>query len=218
LLWDELFAHIVSGARETVESGKAVAGSAGIVKKTNLSGRTYNHAVNSPVGRLTHALFQILWDMKPNVGVGIPIPIRVRLECLLAQSGDVKDHGLAEMTARLSGLYQLDAEWTKQHLLFRFDPNHVDAEPAWSGYTAHSHLAGHELFAEIKEQLLRIFPCFSLWYADDSALRHWITALIWYRYMHQDGAGMLVMPRRVTRCSRRRPPDDSMRRGSWCAS
>jgi NAD-dependent SIR2 family protein deacetylase len=186
-LWDALLKHLVSGGEKAQESTEGDTFSGG--KPQHRSRRTYSHAINSPVGRLTETLRNILADFKLAVGAGIPAPIRTRFEKLLSAPGEVRDYSLSEMTSCLNGLHSLDPQWTEEHLLPRLDPLDADAEPAWSGYTFDHSLASPALFARLKPHLLGVFRHLAEWRWDDDPLRHWTEVLIQYCYWHHNGGG-----------------------------
>ena len=77
-LWDALIDHFFALGPEGSLSGLGDVSVAG--KPLNRSRRTYDHSINSPIGKSAEALFDILNDQKKTQGQGIPADIRERLK------------------------------------------------------------------------------------------------------------------------------------------
>lgn len=184
-LWDRLLEHFRVGGEAAAESG---VGETYIgAEPQHRSRRTHEHAINSPMGRLTQTLLKMLGELHPTAGAGLPESIRSRLSAQLATPGPARDYSLSVMALDLGWLHFVDPQWARVHLLPLFDPAGVDAEPAWSGYTYDQNRASPELFERLKPHFLAVFPWLSRWRWDDGALRHFIELLVVYCYWHQNG-------------------------------
>ena len=108
-LWDALIDHFFALGPEGSLSGLGEVSVAG--KPLNRSRRTYDHSINSPIGKLAEALFDILNDQKRTQGQGIPADIRERLERLFDAPGEGADHAICATTIRLRWLHYVDPNW-----------------------------------------------------------------------------------------------------------
>ena len=95
-VWDEINEHYFRAGPEITKSA--------IVEMTNPSDtqkrsrRSYDHSINSPVGRMTETLLDMIGDLKQGRSEGIPIALRSRLERLLNAPGEGSDHAVCAMT------------------------------------------------------------------------------------------------------------------------
>jgi hypothetical protein len=156
------------------------------------SRRTSEHALNSPVGRITDKLLDLLGDSAPSPGAGIPVEFRSRLERLLTAPREPRDHAICEMALRLTWLHQVDPQWTQENLFTRLDPSGEDAEPMWSGYSYDSYQASPAMFGRIKAHFLQVFGWLPKWRWDDAALRHFAEQLVIYSFRNTNGGAYLT--------------------------
>lgn len=186
-VWDKLLDRLlVAGDSATASSlGDTSIGG----RPQHRSRRTSEHAVNSPVGRMTGTLIDMLSDLQLGPGAGLPPNFQSRLERLLSAVREPKDHAISRMTSRLTWLYQVDPQWTAATLLTRLDPAGEDAEPAWSGYTYDRYQAGPALFTIIKPHFLQLFSCLPKWHWDDTAAHHFAELLVMYCFWNENGGG-----------------------------
>lgn len=184
-LWDQLLDHFRAGDATAEERGVGDSYISG--EPQQRSRRIHEHAINSPIGRLTQTLLKILAELHPAAGAGLSDAIRSRLSARLSTPGPARDYSLSVMASDLGWLHFVDPEWARVHLLPLLDPAGVDAEPAWNGYTYDQNRASPELFALLKPHFLAVFPWLCRWRWDDGALRHFIELLVVYCYWHQNG-------------------------------
>jgi hypothetical protein len=176
-LWDKLLEHLSTNADEAAESALGDTSIGG--EPHGRSKRTHEHALNSPLGRLTRTLLTILVNTNPAAGGTIPDAIRSRLTELLASSRAGRDYSISEMTSSLTWLHHVDPDWAKEHLIPLLDPTGPDSEPAWSGYQF-DRQAPPLLFALVKPYLLNLFPTLSKWRWDEGAIRHFSELVVVY--------------------------------------
>jgi hypothetical protein len=167
-IWDSVASGLLAGGSETLQSGIGDVFIGG--KPQNRSRRTYDHAINGPLGVLADTLFEILGDRAPSAGAGIPQDIQERLERLFSAGGEGADHAICETAVRLNWLFYLDPNWVAAKLIpmFSFDSN--QAEPAWNGFLHNNNLGVPELFELLKPHFLRVFELTSVWHWDDQAV------------------------------------------------
>jgi hypothetical protein len=169
------------------EASRSAIGDVTLAGKTLVrSRRTYDHAINSPIGHVAKALFTILDGFRLAAGAGIPREIRCRLERLLQLPGEGADHAVCETALRLRWLFSIDSSWTRARIVPLLDPGHAFAEPAWNGFLQDSQLAGPELFALLKPHFLRAFESASAWHWDsDTAFNRLVERLVVACYWKQ---------------------------------
>lgn len=95
-----------------------------------------SHAINSSMGRLAEAFFALLFSRALKVASKIPPDLRPRLEQLLTPGAAIHRPARVIAASRLSYLFAVDAEWTKQALIPSFDwqLDAVEAAAVWQGY------------------------------------------------------------------------------------
>jgi len=148
------------------------------------------------VGKTTEALAAILNARKLPEHAGLPQEFSTRFDRVVASPGEGSDHAVACLAIRLPWLNYIAPDWAKARLLPLFAADHPAAEPAWNGLLHSQHIPRPELFAEVKMQLLSIFPGIYVWKWGSSGLErahHWVAqTCIWYheddRYISYDEA------------------------------
>ncbi|HFF4635023.1 TPA: SIR2 family protein [Yersinia enterocolitica] len=80
------------------------------------SRRTYEHAINGPVGKFAQALFQAIPGEEAKAGSLIPGSIKSRIESLFTAPGEGADHAIAITARNLNWLMFIDPDWTKERL------------------------------------------------------------------------------------------------------
>lgn len=184
-LLDDLLNRLLTGGGAVTESGIGNTFEGG--HRVTRSRRTYAHAFSAVVGKTTEALASILNARKLPKDAGLPAEFSTRFDRLLASPGEGSDHAVACLAIRLPWLNYIAPDWAKARLLPLFAADHQAAEPAWNGLLHSQHIPGPELFAEVKFQLLSIFPRIYAWNWDPSDLKrahHWVAqTCIWH---HED--------------------------------
>jgi hypothetical protein len=166
-LWDKIlekYAALDAAVTQSAIGDVSIGG-----ESLGLSRRTYEHSINSPIGRMTETLFELLDKLKPDKVSKIPDDFKNRLDYLLNFPGEGGDHAACEIALRLRYLWYLDPTWVKQRLLSLFEPLADKAEPAWNGYLHDNHLVPPDLFALIKRSFLDIYEHASQWHWRDQA-------------------------------------------------
>ena len=159
LAW-AVYDHIVDG----ILSGKAGAANSGLGeihqggKIIQRSRRTFDHAINGPIGMCAESLFRAVPGDKQDACSLLPEHIKSRLETLLIASGEGSDHAASIACARLSWLMFVDPTWTKERLLPMLAFEHPASEPAWNGFLHSGRPPSPQLAEAIKPLLLGLFP------------------------------------------------------------
>lgn len=181
-LLDDLLDRLLKGGREVNESGIGDTLEGG--HRVTRSRRTYAHAINGLVGKTTEGLAAILDARKLPEHAGLPEEFSTRFDRLLASPGEGSDHAVSCLAIRLPWLNYIAPDWVKARLLPLFAADHQAAEPAWNGLLHSQRIPRPELFAEVKNQLLSIFPRIYAWNWDPSDLERahdWVAqTCIWH--------------------------------------
>lgn len=155
-VYDHIVDSILRDGAEAVKSGLGEAYQGG--KVIQLSRRTIDHAINSPVGRFTAALFNAVTGKKQEAGSLIPGYIKSRAERLFAAPGEGSDHAVSIASSKLNRLMSVDPDWTTERLIPMLTFKHPASEPAWSGFLHCGRVPCPPLSEIIKPLLLNIFP------------------------------------------------------------
>lgn len=155
-VYDHIVDGILRGGAEAVKSGLGEVYQGGKVIK--LSRRTFGHAISSPVGRFTAALFNAVPGKKQEAGSLIPSYIKSRVERLFAVPGEGSDHAVSIASSKLNWLMFVDPAWTKERLIPMLTFEHPASEPAWNGFLHCGQMLRPPLSEMIKPLLLDIFP------------------------------------------------------------
>jgi hypothetical protein len=160
-LWDAMSAALASSGPEATQSGIGDTSVGGV--SLRLSRRTYDHAINGPVGFLTRAALAVFAARTPTSGTGVPEDIRQRLDAALTAPGEGADHALSILTGDLAWLDYVDPNYVRAQLAPRFDPATPNAEPAWSGYVHNGQPVRPGLFKMLKPAFLKAFTVAGDW-------------------------------------------------------
>ncbi|MFN4310076.1 MAG: SIR2 family protein [Ferrovibrio sp.] len=161
IIWDSVVERFLS-ADETATSsslGDTLIGGTPL----NLSRRTYDHALNGPIGQMTGVLLKILSDLDLKRDAGIPIEFQDRLAALFKCPGEGADHAISTVTAHLLWLNHIDHAWVKRTLVPLFDVNNKFSEPAWNGHLHAAVPPEPKLFGLLKKDFLKLFSFIQTW-------------------------------------------------------
>ena len=117
------------------------------------SRKTFDHAINSPIGDATELLLDLLSSQSPEKGSGIPPEIKSRLERLLDAPGEGADHAVCIVARQLNKFNDIDPEWVRTTIVPWFNLEHPASESAWNGFPS-DRLPEPELFSLIKSDFL----------------------------------------------------------------
>ncbi len=160
-IWDAVVENFSESEGAATKSSLGEMSVGGVPVKR--SRRTYEHSINSPIGRLTETLFDILIELKAGKETGIPISISARLEKLFSMPGEGADHAVCECGRQLIWLNYLDEAWCRKNVLPFFEVTNHFAEPAWNGYLHDNRMASPRLFATLKPNFLKLFRLVREW-------------------------------------------------------
>ncbi|WP_421937284.1 SIR2 family protein [Phenylobacterium sp.] len=160
-LWDAVFSALVAGGPPATESSIGDSTVGGVSQR--LSRRTFEHAINSPVGNLVEGLTSILSARQLPEASGIPADIRQRFDAALAAPGEGADHAVNLLMAQLPWLHYLDPDYARLVLAPLLGVGASTAEPAWSGLLHYPEPLSPSLFSKIKAGFLDAFRVIADW-------------------------------------------------------
>ena len=189
-VYDHIVDGILSGGEEAGESGLGVVRQAGEI--INRSRRTYDHAINGPIGMCADALYHAVPGETQDAGSLIPDHIKTRVERLFAAPGEGSDHAVSITTSKLNWLMFVDPGWTRERLIPMLTFEHPASEPAWNGFLHSRRVLWSPLAEAIKPLLLELFPWVELfaWNRDVSKVAaEWLGCM---RVFHPNEPGGLT--------------------------
>lgn len=155
-VYDHIVDGILSGGADAAKSGLGEVHQGG--KIIQRSRRTYDHAINGPVGMCAGALFLTVPGEKREAGSLIPDHIKSRVERLFAALGEGSDHAVSIASSKLNLLMFIDPVWTKERLIPMLSFEHPASEAAWNGFLQCGQVPTQPLAEIIKPLLLSLFP------------------------------------------------------------
>ncbi|WP_085717674.1 SIR2 family protein [Pseudomonas sp. B28(2017)] len=164
LVWDKTIELFNVAGDETLKSSIVSIRRAGVELPYSVPIR--ESAQNSPLGRMTEALFSVYSRHKLKSGEGVPPELKVRLELLLSTKSQYLSHAVHQIAVRLDWLFWIEPEWVKRNILPLFQSGNDFAEAAWSGRLFDSRHFRPELFAEIKRSFISLFDNIQRWQWD----------------------------------------------------
>ena len=155
-VYDHIVDGVLSRSPDATESGLAEIHQGS--KAIQRSRRTFDHAINGPIGECAEALFQAVPGEKQEACSLIPDHIKSRIERLLAAPGEGSDHAVSVSTAKLNWLMFVDPAWSEEHIIPMLAFEHLASEPAWNGFLSSGRVPSPSLTEIIKPLLLDLLP------------------------------------------------------------
>lgn len=155
-VYDHIVDGILNGGIDALNSGLGEVRQGG--KVIQRSRRTFDHAINGPLGMCACALFHAVPGEKQEAGSLIPDHIKSRVERLIMAPGEGGDHAVSITTSNLNWLMFVDPGWTEERLIPMLAFEHPASEPAWNGFFHSTQLPSQRLAEIIKPLLLGLFP------------------------------------------------------------
>lgn len=155
-VYDHIVDGILSGGADAAKSGIGEVSQGG--KVIQRSQRTYEHAINGPVGMCVEALLHAVSGEKPEACSLIPDHIKSRIERLFEAPGEGSDHAVSIASRELNWFMLVDPAWTEERLIPMLAFEHSASEPAWNGFLHGEQVPLPSLRAIIKPLLLDLFP------------------------------------------------------------
>jgi hypothetical protein len=174
-VFDAISALYLSGSGEKVKSGIGHTSVGGVVQ--NRSEVSISKTINSPIGKLTEAL----WTFLPkNASSKRPMPTKIgkRLTALFQAPGDGGGHALCFLTSRLGWLDYCYRQWMSDEIIPTFSLSHPLAEAAWHGFAYNQHWPSQATLQLLKEPLLEVLRGQMDWTLDASEKQNHVSRLV----------------------------------------
>ncbi|WP_322629991.1 SIR2 family protein [Halothiobacillus sp.] len=163
-VYDHIVDGILSGGAAAAKSSIGEVRQGG--KVIQRSRRTFDHAINGPVGMCTEALFHAVPREKQEAGSLIPDHIKPRVERLFSAPGEGSDHAVSIMSSKLNWFMFVDPAWTEERLIPILTFVHPASEAAWNGFLHSGQVPWPPLTEIIKPLLIDLFPRIEGFYWD----------------------------------------------------
>jgi hypothetical protein len=174
-VYDHIVDGILSGGADAANSGLGEVLLAG--KVIQRSRRTFDHAINGPIGMCAVALFHAVPGERQEARSLIPDRIKSRVERLFTAPGEGADHAVSITASKLNWLMFVDPSWTQERLIPMLAFEHPASEPAWNGFLHGGRVPWPPLAEIIKPLLLDLVP--------------WVEKLSWDRNVSEVAAQWL---------------------------
>lgn len=155
-VYDHIIDGFLTAGADTTRSGFGEVHRGG--KVIQRSRRTFDHAINGPIGMCVGSLFHAVPGEVQEAGSRIPDYIKSRVERLLVAPGEGSDHAVSITSSKLNWLMFVDPTWTTERLIPMLTFDHPASEPAWNGFLHSGHVPELPLATVIKPLLLHLFP------------------------------------------------------------
>jgi len=155
-VYDHIVDGILSAGADAANSGLSEVSQGG--KAIQRSLRTFDHAINGPVGMCVEALFHAVPGEQQEACSLIPDHIKARVERLFVAPGEGSDHAVSVASGELNWLMFVDPAWTEERLIPMLAFEHPASEPAWSGLLHSGRVPCPPLTEVIKPLLLDLIP------------------------------------------------------------
>jgi len=114
-------------------------------------------AINSPVGKISEALFNDPRTKGLVVGGGLPADWLVFVNKLLSLNGDLRRFALVIFGHNMNWFYTIDSIWTRAHILSVLDEGDWhDQLAVWSGFFWSATVPNQKLYVQLKPHLLKL--------------------------------------------------------------
>lgn len=160
-LWDRHSEALIGSGDAALRSAIGDRTVGGVVQPQ--SRKTYEKAINGPIGILARAALKVLSAGSPGPALGLPEEIRSRLVRALAAPCEGGDHAAAVLARDMVWLDAIDPNFVEQHLVTMMQPDALHLEAAWSGYLASGRLLSAKRFAILKPAFLALFEVAGTW-------------------------------------------------------
>ncbi|HGS5072785.1 TPA: SIR2 family protein [Vibrio parahaemolyticus] len=160
-----------------------------------------------PIADLTEGLLTVVFDKNLNKDVEISDEFKAKLETLINVDRCYREQVIATLCCRIQLFYDYAPEWTKEHLLPKFDFVNEDAEAAWYGYALSGGHLGASVTVCLKPLILEVFHFLYEWGWDQRATNFFAQVLVELA-LDDDKLPVKVSHREARHCIRSMRSDD----------
>lgn len=150
-------------------------------RKVEKSRKTLEHAMNSPIGQLVDAVFDIYnaWDLNPHEFQNEAL---WRLEIALKSKGEGSHHTISMIMLHFNFMYKNYETWSKYHLIPIFNPKNKNSEVAWDSFFHIHYKPSNEAISILKPFFLDLFEKDLKWPKSERFKNHLASLLIKFCY------------------------------------
>lgn len=150
-------------------------------------------AINSPIGKLSEALWR-LTPKRPEKR-GRPDPeIAARFERLAQVPGDGSGHAIVVLTKRLGWIIYCFEDWAHDVILPMFKLDHPLAEAAWHGFIYNQNALSREAWSQLRSPFLEVIQGKVSFPFEREARRSLIQAIVWLADPNLEGGPIFTFP------------------------
>lgn len=150
-------------------------------RKVEKSRKTLEHAMNSPIGQLVDAVFNIYeaWDLNPHEFQNEAL---WRLELALKSKGEGSYHTISMIIYRFNFMYENYETWSKYHLIPIFNTNNKNSEAAWESFFYINYRPSNQLILTLKPFFIDLFEKDLEWTKSEKFKNNLASLLIQFCY------------------------------------
>lgn len=150
-------------------------------RKIKQSRKTFEHAMNSPIGQLVDVIFSIynVWDIKQDK---LQDEILSRLEMALRSKGEGAHHATSMIIRRFNFMYENYEHWSQYHLTPIFNIKNQNCEAAWESFFHIEHNPSHKSILTLKPFFIELFDNDLEWLKDERFKNNLASLLIQFCY------------------------------------
>lgn len=174
-IFDRVIAAYVAADPDVNKSGIGNTTIGGVVQ--DHSEVSINKAINSPVGELVEALWQLMPDTATEQGP-MPDGVGERLETLLCASGDGRGHAACIIAMHFPWLDHWFPEWSNRVLRPMFTIDHPLSEAVWHGYAGVDRWPSEATLSILCPSLLALLRGEASWQLDKSEKQHCVQKMV----------------------------------------
>lgn len=150
-------------------------------RQVKKSRKTFEHAINSPVGQLVEAVFNIYsaWELSP---LEFKNAVLWRLELAIQSKGEGSHHAISMIIYNFNFMYENYESWSKYHLIPIFNPNNKNSEAAWQSFFYIHGRPSNQSILTLKSFFIDLFEKEPEWTKSESLKNNLASLLIQFCY------------------------------------
>lgn len=183
-IFDRVIVSYVAAAPNVTTSGIGHTTIGGVVQ--DRSEVSVSKAINSPIGQLAEALWELMPDTATKQGP-MPDGVGERVEMLFDANGDGGGHAACVVAMHFPWLDYWFSEWSDRVLRPMFAIDHPLSEAVWHGFAASPNWPSTRTLKILCPYLLAVLKSEPTWELDESDKRHWIQKMVVLTRPENDG-------------------------------
>lgn len=183
-IFDEIIVTYVAATADITKSGIGHASIGGVIQ--DRSEVSVSKAINSPIGQLAEALWELMPDKATEKGL-MPNGVGERFEMLFAAHGDGGGHAACVVARHFPWLDIWFSDWSDRVLRPMFAIDHPLSEAVWHGFAASPYWPSTKTLELLCPHLLAVLKGEPTWELDQSDKRHWIQKMVVLTRPENDG-------------------------------